>query len=133
MDREGSTRLDGARLVLEEQFDNLSRFVRPRWVSYLFMLAYSTMVICLLLVIFILISNLLSNSDESHVKPEKDSILLTLKRPLQPSPPHHLARDSPLHGLLYILALLSGLGIVLCYGHYRWCGHCYHRPGYQQL
>ena len=46
-------------LVFEEQMDNVVRCVRPSWLTNLFMMVYTTMVISLLLMLFMLVSYLL--------------------------------------------------------------------------
>ena len=59
MDRVDNGRLSLVRLVFEEQLDNIVRCVRPSWLTNLFMMVYTTMLIRLLLMLFMLVSYLL--------------------------------------------------------------------------
>jgi uncharacterized membrane protein len=46
-------------LVFEEQMDYVVRCIRPSWLNKLFMMVYTTLVISLLLMLFMLVSYLL--------------------------------------------------------------------------
>ena len=114
-DSEGSTRLTWGRLMVsEEQLDGFVRFVRSRWLTCLFMTAFTIMVMTLLLMVFLLVSYLFNGPVE-----RTDGTLKTHKDQPQQFKTQPVDLDH-LYGLFYFLGL-SILVMVLCYGRYRWC------------
>ena len=121
MEREGSTRLNWFRLVSEQQLDGFVRFVRSRWLTYyLFMSAFTIMVMTLLLMVFLLVSYLFNSpverTDETLTVYEVQEERNVIKELIETQ----IADLDPLYILFYFLGLII-LVMVLCYGRFRWC------------
>ena len=130
MDRVDNRRLSSrVMLVFEEQLDNVVRCVRPSWLTNLFMMVYTTMVICLLLMLFMLVGYIIHAPENEMIYDKNTENPIIKERTTA-------ANLDPFLGMLYMLGLLSVLGLVLCYGNYRWCSdYGLHSPhmDYEQI
>ena len=102
------------RNVFNEQLDQTVRFMRSKWLAYLFMMAYITMLITLLIMAFVLVSNFFTRQMDDNDEPEEE----TESRKISEE------GFGKFSGLFYLLGLLSVVGCVLCFGHCRWCPLC---------
>merc|ERR1712129_37119 len=100
------------RNVFNEQLDQTVRFMRSRPVlAYLFMMAYITMFITLLIMAFVLVSNFFTRQMDDNDEPEEE----TESRKISEE------GFGKFSGVFYLLGLLSVVGCVLCFGHCRCC------------
>ena len=102
------------RNVFNEQLDQTVRFMRSKWLAYLFMMAYITMLIMLLIMAFVVVSNFFAKQMDDNDEPEKE----TESRKISEE------GFGKFSGLFYLLGLLSLVGCVLCFGHCRCCPLC---------
>ena len=109
-----SSTVTGVRNVFNEQLDQTVRFMRSKWMAYLFIMAYITMLSTLVIMVFVLVSNFFAKQVEYNDEPDKET----------ESRNGGEGGFSKFSGLFYLLGLLSVVGCVLCFGHCRWCPQC---------
>ena len=107
MESEGNTRLIQIKTCLKEKLDLFVRFMRSKWLAYLFIMAYITMLFTLLIMVVIIVGFSFNSPDDPQ--PEEDESKLQKAK----FPSNNLGSYSGLLGLVAILALVLG------YGHYR--------------
>ena len=114
------SRLELIKQSLKEKLDLFVRFMRSKWMAYLFLIAYITMLLTLLLMVFIIIRYSFI-PDNSQPKTENPALERTV------------ATSLPLP-IIYFLMLL--VVVVLGLTHYRWSsfyGAYYRQLEYQQI
>ena len=113
------SRLEQIKQSLKEKLDLFVRFMRSKWMAYLFLIAYITMLLTLLLMVFIIIRYSFI-SDDSQPKIESED-LTTDTSPVLSMP--------ALYSLLLVVLLL--LLFLVGYSHFRWSS--FYGPYYRQL
>ena len=116
MDRVDTRRLSMVTLVFEEHLNYIAGCVRPSWLTNLFMMVYTTMVVSLLLKLFMLARYLIHAPENEMIYNKNTENPIIKERTAA-------ANLDPFLGMFYIFGLLSVLGLVLCYGNYRWCSN----------
>merc|ERR1711909_1819 len=114
------SRLELIKQSLKEKLDLFVRFMRSKWMAYLFLIAYITMLFTLLLMVFIIIRYSFI-PDNSQPKTENPALERTAVTSL-PLP------------VIYCVMLLVLVLLVLT--HYRWSsfhGTYYRQLEYQQI
>ena len=106
MESEGNTRLIQIRTCLKEKLDLFVRFMRSKWLAYLFIMAYITMLLTLLIMVLIIVRFSFISSEDSQPQDESHLVKTNI-------PSNNLDSYSGLLGLVAVLALVLG------YGHYR--------------
>ena len=107
MESEGSTRLIQIRTCLKEKLDLFVRFMRSKWLAYLFIMAYITMLFTLLVMVVIIVGFSFNSTDDTQPEEDESQLLKTK------FPSNNLGSYSGLLGLVAVLSLVLG------YGHYK--------------
>ena len=123
MEREETTRLSRITHNLKVKLDLFVRFMRSKWMAYLFLVCYITMLLTLLVMVFIIIRYSFNTPGD---QPEEEDHSENLKAKIS------------VDNLGYIPGLVCVLSVVLFvfgYVHYRWTVfyHSSRHLEYQQI
>ena len=105
MDSESSTRLIQIRTCLFEKLDLFVRFMRSKWLAYLFIMAYITMLLTLLIMVLVIVRFSFISLEDSQTDESK---LLENNIPY-----------NTLDAYFDLLGLVAVLAFVVGYEHYR--------------
>jgi hypothetical protein len=120
MESEGNTRLIQIKICLREKLDLFVRFMRSKWLAYLFIMAYIIMLFTLLVMVGIIVRFSFISSEDSQ--PEDES------HPLKTNIP-----SNTLDSYFGLLGLVAVLALVLGYGHHRCSSYYSTFAEYQQI